>query len=69
MTSRFGTIETHDRIVGREGAAHVIGGVDFDPPNCQGITKAGISCSAPRALGTLFCIGHLRSKGDNVDRG
>lgn len=57
---RFSAVK-QDRIVGREGTTHVIGGVDFNPPHCQGITKAGIMCKAPKAKGTLYCIGHLRS--------
>lgn len=61
---RFTAVK-QDRIVGREGAHQVIGGVDFNPPNCQGITKAGKSCSAPRAHGTMYCVGHLRSMDGN----
>ena len=50
-----------DRVVGKEGTRGVAGGVPFDPPNCQGITKLGSNCRAPRANGTMYCIGHLRS--------
>lgn len=40
------------------------GGVEFDPPNCQEVTKDGAPCSARRSRGTMFCIGHLRKRGE-----
>ena len=44
------------------------GGMPFDPPNCQGVTKAGIACTGPRAKSTMYCVGHLRQRGElNVD--
>lgn len=64
MTTRFRETGADARVVGQEGTRPVVGGVDFDPPHCQGVTKAGISCRGPRALGTLYCIGHLRSRGE-----
>ena len=69
MADRFSAIAV-DRPIGSAGSRQegYVQGAPFDPPNCQGVTKAGINCSAPRALGTMFCIGHLRSKGGNVDR-
>ena len=40
------------------------GGMPFDPPNCQGRTKNDTPCMAKRARGTMFCVGHLRQRGE-----
>ena len=58
------------RVVGSEGTRQegwTQGGTPFDPPNCQAVTKKGGPCSARRAHGTMYCIGHLRSMGNNGD--
>ncbi len=40
------------------------GGMPFNPPHCQGRTKNDTPCKAKRANGTLFCVGHLRARGE-----
>jgi len=46
------------------------GGMPFNPPHCQGVTKAGKSCTGPKAKGTMYCVGHLRQRGElNGDQG
>lgn len=71
MTSRFSVVsDAGQRPIGSAGSRQgefIQGGIPFNPPNCQGTTKAGVPCTARRAMGTMLCIGHLRSKGTNVD--
>ena len=53
------------RRVGRQNARPATpDGLPFNPPNCQGITKAGLACTGPKAKGTLYCVGHLRQRGE-----
>lgn len=63
MSGRWGEV-TRGRVVGQEGTRPVQGGMPFNPPNCQGITKKQEPCSGPRAKGTLYCVGHLRQRGE-----
>lgn len=55
---------TYGRQVNVKGGRLVQGGVAFDPPNCQEITKQGVNCRGPRAKGTMYCVGHLRARGE-----
>ena len=73
MADRFSVIDdSRQRPVGSSGGRQegfTQGGIPFSPPNCQDIAKNGGPCRAPRALGTMYCIGHLRSRGADVNTG
>lgn len=50
---------------GTAGARPVQGaGMPYNPPHCTAATKAGVPCKAPRAFGTLLCVGHLKQQGE-----
>lgn len=64
----YSEVASYTPIGGAQGTSPAVGAlIPYNPPTCTDVTKDGGACTAQRAKGTLFCVGHLRKRGELGD--
>lgn len=62
--ARVANVGSRPDTSGDRGREAPQGGIPYDPPSCIGRSKNDIPCRAHRANDTLYCVGHLRQRGE-----